>query len=543
MILLLATLADNVGLLLLLPILQGIMQNTPPQQLDRFLLPLGLPTGWWAITIAFACMLIIRAWLTHLRETLSNQVRGNFVTYQRLALTQALLNAEWRFSSRLDHAQLQNLWSNDLTRLNQGTAHALQAITSLLMLTGWLLLAGWISLKLTMIALLILALAGWSMRHQLRHTHTLGLGLSSAAQQNQRIFSNLLGGLKIYKAFAVEQNQQQSCFIQANTLNDEQICFIRQQSLWRKIAELAGLASVGLVFFIGWHQLQLAPAAILLFVFMMMRIAGTANQLQQSTQLFWHMLPAFAQLKNTLSSINAAVEPSATIINLQHPHQLSLVQISIGAGSKTVLDKLTLTLRSTETLAITGPSGSGKSTLTEVLMGLIIPDQGLFLADGVPLTGAKRQAWRQHVAYVPQDAMVQTGTIRSNLLLAKADASDKELWDALEQASAADFVKQRPQQLDSAIGEQGMLLSGGERQRLALARALLRTPWLLVLDEVSSQLDFENELRTANTIRRLHGKMLIIIVAHRPALLAVADRIVQLENGKLTHFTYQSAQQ
>ena len=196
------------------------------------------------------------------------------------------------------------------------------------------------------------------------------------------------------------------------------------------------------------------------------------------------------------------------------------------------VDGLSLDLKRGETLGLVGESGAGKSTLADVLMGLIAPDSGTLCVDGSEITGPARMRWRASVAYVPQDAFLFHDSIRRNLLWAKPDASDDELHQALTRA-AADFVLQLPKGLDTMVGDGGVLLSGGERQRIALARALLKRPALLILDEATSALDRGNETRIRQAIENLHGDLTVVIIGHRLATLEHADQVVVLAQGRV----------
>jgi ATP-binding cassette subfamily C protein len=184
--------------------------------------------------------------------------------------------------------------------------------------------------------------------------------------------------------------------------------------------------------------------------------------------------------------------------------------------------------------AIVGPSGAGKSTLADLVMGLAVPTSGAIALDGRPLDAAGRRAWRAHVGYVPQDAFLFHESIRDNLLAARPGAADAELWEALEAADATNLVRSLPDGLETIAGERGTRLSGGEAQRIALARALLRHPALLVLDEPTSALDADSEARIIATIERLKGRHTIVIVAHRQALAAIADQTIALDRGRRT---------
>jgi ATP-binding cassette subfamily C protein len=182
-------------------------------------------------------------------------------------------------------------------------------------------------------------------------------------------------------------------------------------------------------------------------------------------------------------------------------------------------------------VALVGPSGAGKSTIADLVMGLIVPDAGVVSIDDVPLTPERARQWRSHVGYVAPDAFLFHDSIRANLQWAKPEASETEIRDALRMADADEFVTALPNGLDTIVGDRGAALSQGERQRLALARALLRNPQLLVLDEATNNLDSASESRVLDTLEALRGETSTIIIAHRIATVRRANLIYVIENG------------
>ena len=198
-----------------------------------------------------------------------------------------------------------------------------------------------------------------------------------------------------------------------------------------------------------------------------------------------------------------------------------------------VLEGLSLAIPAGRTIAITGPSGSGKSTLADLVMGLLEPTRGWLTIDGAALVPARARAWRRSIAYVPQECFLFRDSVRANLLWARPDASDRDLWSALKLAAADGFVSALPRGLDTVIGDRGLRLSGGERQRVALARAVLRQPRLLVLDEATSALDNDNERLVQAAIERMHGLTTIMVIAHRLTTIRTADEIVVLAEGRM----------
>ncbi|MFJ7997092.1 thiol reductant ABC exporter subunit CydD [Streptomyces sp. NPDC096310] len=192
------------------------------------------------------------------------------------------------------------------------------------------------------------------------------------------------------------------------------------------------------------------------------------------------------------------------------------------------LDAVTLTVEPGETVALVGPSGVGKTTLLHTVLGFAVPDEGRVRVDGRDLASLDPERWHRTIAWVPQQPYLFAGTIAENVRLARPDADDTALDTALREAGAYDFVTALPQGADTVLGEDGAGLSAGQRQRLALARAFLADRPLLLLDEPTAALDGETEAGIVEAVRRLAVGRTVLLVVHRPALLAVADRVVAL---------------
>ena len=200
------------------------------------------------------------------------------------------------------------------------------------------------------------------------------------------------------------------------------------------------------------------------------------------------------------------------------------------------LRSIQLDIQSGQTIAFVGPSGSGKTTLVKILLGLYRPTKGKLLINGIDTATIDYDHLRKRIGYVSQETQLFGGTIRENLLFVNPDASDRECMEALRQSAALTIVERGGKGLDTKIGEGGIKLSGGERQRLAIARALLRNPGVIIFDEATSSLDSITENAIAKTIRDIvsaRPNLITIIIAHRLSTVAAADLIYVLENGKI----------
>ena len=204
------------------------------------------------------------------------------------------------------------------------------------------------------------------------------------------------------------------------------------------------------------------------------------------------------------------------------------------AGARVpALEGVTLELRQGQTLGIIGGTGSGKSTLANLLPRLYDASRGTVQILGHDVRDYTFEQLRGAVSIVPQHASLVTGTIRSNLCWRKPDATDAELWDALEKAQAADFVHQKPNGLDEVVEAGGKNFSGGQRQRLTIARALVGHPRICVLDDSASALDFKTDARLRHALRALSGELTSVVISQRVSAVMSADQVLVLDHGRM----------
>ena len=265
-------------------------------------------------------------------------------------------------------------------------------------------------------------------------------------------------------------------------------------------------------------------------------VFGPLGQFASLVQSYQETKASVNELENILKQNNTTVI-SETLRPIKELETISFKNVSFNYQTQTKsLSNISLSIQSGETIALVGPSGSGKSTFLKLLLGLYKESSGLITYNETPSKNIDLNTLRNRVGYVPQDSQVFAGSIRENLLFVKPNASDEECIKALEDAQAFSIIERTDKGLDTMLGENGIKLSGGERQRIAIARALLRKPDLLIFDEATSSLDSLTEKEITNTIKTIkkhQPNLIMIIVAHRLSTIEHVDTIYVLRKGSI----------
>ena len=222
---------------------------------------------------------------------------------------------------------------------------------------------------------------------------------------------------------------------------------------------------------------------------------------------------------------------------MQFERELRFDAVSYAHGeARSILREQSLAIPARGLTLVIGPSGAGKTTLLDLVVGLRQPDAGRITVDDVPLPELNLRDWRRQIGYVPQESVMVDESVAHNLTLGES-IPDDQVREALRAANALEFVESMPEGLATRVGEGGSRLSGGQRQRLAIARALIHQPRLLILDEATSNLDPEAQEAIVDTVSQLKNHMSILAVAHQERLVRVADRVYRLADGAVESVT------
>ncbi|MRN56313.1 ABC transporter ATP-binding protein [Paenibacillus monticola] len=467
------------------------------------------------------------------------EIQQNYGRKLRYEVYGALLRAEWSFFLKKRTSDLINMMTTELARVLAGISSFLQFITSLLFTLVQIGFAFWLSPKMTLSVLVCAVLLSVFSRRFIRKARMLGSRSSLLGKIYLGGITDQLNGIKDIKSNNLELSRLNWLHDFTGEVKQEQLDYTRMRSNSQLLYKMSSTLLIAVFIFVSFKFMHAEGPNLLLVILIFARLWPTFATLQSLMEQLSSVLPSFKQLQQLQEECLQAAERSEEE-GKQHIVPLTL---KLGLEARNVdfryhpqeshysLQQVNVFIPANRMTAVVGRSGAGKSTLVDLLMGLMQPESGEILADGKPISGEQLLPYRRSIGYVAQDPFLYNATIRENLTMIKPDASEEELWEALEFASSAEFVRALPQGIDTLIGDRGIRLSGGERQRLVLARAIIRKPSILVLDEATSALDTENEKKIQEALDRLKHSVTIIVIAHRLSTIRGADQILVIDDG------------
>lgn len=489
----------------------------------RFVLAVGI----------FVAAMAIRSLLLYTRDMLLVRLQADHEASMQVRGAATLASKGWPFAARIGQAGMQALLLGDLNRASQGVTLAQQAVVALIMLTVQLALALFLSPALAAIAMAVILLGYAASWRWVRKGDRTGVQLSAAYDESTAAGFRLHAGLK--SAIAQGTVAQFLGEYRASLMNVVAVWMgiARDSALLRASGGVAAAVAASVLLLIGVQLFHLPFALLLPLLILFARMSGPAQSFQQSLQSAAVAASAFAAVEARIGPLPLAIDVPSRTRRPLHWREVELADVRYEHSPATGLQSASLRLQAGQWIGIGGESGAGKTTLLDVIAGLLPPDSGSIRVDSQPLSGSVLDQWRDSLAYVGQGEMVFDDTVRGNLLAEGAEASDPEMWDALRAVGLKDRVEALPAGLDQRVGDRGSNLSGGERQRLALARALLRRPWLLILDEATSALDLASEKRLLEALGSIDPRPAALIVAHRESTLGLCDRRISIVAGRL----------
>ena len=537
-------LAEGVGLVLLIPLLQligfeGGGASDRTTLLVRALFDkAGLPFSLETILCAYLIIVGTHALANRYLEVLNARLSFGYTQFMQDRIYHAFARAEWLCSSQMGGANLIRVITSDLVRAGYATRQLLELIATVLLTLIYVGVILSVSSILPLFVIASIAVIFLSLRPGNRLAHNLGEVYQKATSNLYFATNEHVNGVKVAKSYSLEAEHATRFSVITKEVAAQGISFLQVDAATQMYHRVGAAVALSVLFYIGAKLIALPSSSLIFVVFVFARLSPKVSLIQHYTQFISNWLPAYRAAILMLHQFEASGEspPPSLVQPLPLRSAIRLSQVSFsykGNEGDQALSNIDLVIPARHTVAVVGPSGSGKTTLADLIMGLLAPTDGTIFIDGKPLAAAMFYNWRSSIGYVPQETFLFNDTIRGNLLLVRPSATEGELWEALRYAAADTFVKAFPDGLDTVVGDRGLRLSGGERQRIALARALLRKPSVLILDEATSSLDSENERRILDAIEGLHGELTMVIIAHRLSTIQRADIIVVLEKGQI----------
>lgn len=522
----------------------------------------------WVLLVAFVALVATGAGIQRTSAVNAARLQQRVVDSLRHDAFAAVLAAQWSFVVGMRRSDVIGVVTLGASRSGLAVSQLITTSVAVVLALATAAIAVVVNPLVAGLAIVGVVVMAAAQATGIRPAHRLGRLLGERNREVQAVVGDSLDSLRLARAHDASGVWVDRLAAAFGGAREVQIANTERMSTVSALTSVGSAAAAAtLVGVAVWAGME--PAAIVVIVVLVGRLSGQVSSIVRNLTMLANSLPAVGDITQLTAAARAACEvPDGAHSAAEHPHlgassagSSRLLGVSEGApllelrgvhytypsvpyrpvaGWRDAATSVTptggvsgvdLVVRRGRVTALTGPSGAGKSTTADLALGLLRPDAGEVLVGGRPLGPGDLAWWRSHVAYVPQESLLLSGTLRDNLVWSTPRVvSDEECRDALVQA-AAHFVDRLPDGLDTWLGDRGVRLSGGERQRVAIARALLRRPALLVLDEATSSLDDDTEAEVLDTIGSLVPAVTVLVIAHRRTTLALADEVVRLPLG------------
>jgi ATP-binding cassette subfamily C protein len=542
--LLLAGVAEGFGLTALLPLVSiAIGSQTGAQDgiaasnsgLERVvtetLAAIGLPPTLGVLLTVFVVAIVLKSLLLLLARKRIGYTVAQMTTDLRLSLLRALLATRWEYYIRQPVGVFTNAMATEAARTSKAYSCGITMAALIIQAIVYSVVAFLLCWQAVLLALAVGLFFWYVLRYLIKKARRSGERQTELLKSLLAHLIDTLQSIKPLKAMAREERADSILKKKTTRLNKA----LQKQVLAKETLKasqeplLIVFAAIGLyAALIYWHM---PLAQVMVLAFLLVRLVKHINKVQLEYQQMVIYESAYWSLQDTIHEAQMAREPT---LGKQVPslnHAIRLDRVSFAYDEELVLRDLSLTFPAGLFTAIVGPSGVGKTTIVDIVMALIRPKQGEVFIDDLPLAQTDLRSWRKMIGYVPQETLLLHDTVLINITLGDPELRKEDAEYALRAAGAWEFVTALPQGMYSTVGERGGMLSGGERQRIAIARALVHKPMLLILDEPTSALDRNSEAAICETLQQLSGDYTILAISHQPALMNAADRAYRLQDG------------
>jgi ATP-binding cassette subfamily C protein len=532
-----ANFAAGIGLATVLPLLTvatDTESSSPVFKIVRdFFETVGLPLDIKPLLIIVITALIAKSVLVLVANCYTGYAIAEITTRLRRKVARLFMDSKWEWyvrqpAGRLNHALLA-LTSSAGSAYSFSASFVAQAIeTAILTIVAFV-----VSWKVALAGLIAGVLIAAALDRYVRRSRKAGRKEIIRQRELSIAWGNTLSNFKVLKGMARHHaflGMFESKLQEWRGISRKQVYNREGRSGFQDILFALLLGVGAYLAMVVWA----IPVVELIIIFAVInRAVRGIGKLQAHFQKAVAGEYPFIELHTVMQEIRDAAEPSSGTRTAKLDKAVRLEGVTFSHGMVPVLKDVNLDIPVGEITVLTGPSGAGKTTIADLVLGIYWPNEGQITVDGVPLLEIELQSWRRLIGYEAQDAGLFHDTVLANVRLGDATITEEEVEEALKLAQAWDFIEQRPDGIYTTTGETGMRFSGGQRKRLSLARAIVRRPRLLILDEVTAGLDPKNEARICQSILELKSDMAVLAITHRPAFVEIADKVYEMADYKL----------
>ena len=539
---------NGVSTVLIVPILLELLGQSSnltqqlPGILQRFIgffdqFPAGQRLA--VMTTAVVLLIVLKNAATYTGSLASSSLNRKLAANLRLDGLRLLLEVDLAYYTRTKVGDLINHLNAEVSRTSVAVrtiARMIIAIITILVFVGILL---WTSWQLTLIATVALGLVALINQTAVRQSKSFGKELSRLSRLYSSRVVEILSGIRLVKATANEASEYQTI---SQFINQREASEYQAQLLFAGIAPLNEICSIVALISVAavgravvGEQMETFSSILLTYLVVLFKMLPSIGQLNSARSQLANVLPSVTIVGEFLRRSDKPFMRTGDrqFSALEQGVHFKNLRFTYPGSAQPVLKGIDLYLKRGTTLALVGASGAGKSTLADLLPRFYDPDSGSIEIDGFDLKDFNIQGLRRRLGIVSQDTFLFNASVRENLVYGRPEATEAEIQDAMTRANASEFILALPDGIETMIGDRGVLLSGGQRQRLAIARALIQDPDILILDEATSALDTISERLVQKAIDELSKDRTTLVIAHRLSTVQNADQIAVLDQGNV----------
>lgn len=536
---------EGIGIVMLIPLITIVLGsaggNTATSLSEPLFRALGLESASGRVAAAlagFLAVVALRFVVLLLRDDLLERMQQDFVADLRSRAFRRLAALPWAEAAGLRQSRVAHALTYEVDRVTGGIDAAIQCGVACVVLAVQFAIALALAPAVTLVAAALMLILFRALRPLRDRAAGRGAELSHGGQDLFAGIGGFLRGLKPAKAHGLESQYIAEVEAAAGRIGAANRDFARDHALARLLLQSAAGAVGAVAVLLGLFVFGTGPERLVVALVILARLSTPVQVLQNTVQILHHAAAGYRAAREIAGppAREAPHADAAPAEPLDAAPEIRLSGVTVLAAepdAPPLLAGIDAVLPAGSVTALVGESGSGKSTFCDVAVGLVRPDAGEVRIDGLPLDDVRLRRLAASLAYVGQEPFLFEGSLRANLCWGCPPVGDARIWEVLDRVGAAGLARGLDGGLDGWIRAEGTRFSGGERQRLRLARALLRRPRLLVLDESTNALDQAAELAVLRAVLAGRGGATVLMVSHRPAIRAIAGREILLQSGRL----------